>query len=46
MLRAIRKPFGYEPIITKEDIKGPGKRKKRTCKQLEISSLPDLEICR
>ena len=27
MLRAIRKPFGYEPILTKEDIKGPAKKK-------------------
>ena len=27
MLRAIRKPFGYEPILSKEDIKGPGKKK-------------------
>ncbi len=27
MLRAIRKPFGYEPILSKEDIKGPGRRK-------------------
>ena len=28
MLRAIRKPFGYEPILSKEDIKGTGKKKK------------------
>ena len=28
MLRTIRKPFGYEPIIKKEDIKGSGKKKK------------------
>lgn len=27
MLRTIRKPFGYEPIIKKEDIKGPGRKK-------------------
>lgn len=27
MLRAIRKPFGYEPIITKEDLKNPKKKK-------------------
>ena len=27
MLRAIRKPFGYEPILSKEDIKGPGRKK-------------------
>ncbi|MCG3087093.1 ABC transporter ATP-binding protein [Sporosarcina cyprini] len=27
MLRAIRKPFGYEPILKKEDIKGPGRKK-------------------
>lgn len=27
MQRVIRKPFGYEPILTKEDIKGPGKKK-------------------
>lgn len=27
MLRVIRKPFGYEPILTKEDIKGIGKKK-------------------
>ena len=27
MLRVIRKPFGYEPILTKEDIKGPGRKK-------------------
>ena len=27
MLRAIRKPFGYEPILSKEDIKGPAKKK-------------------
>jgi len=27
MLRAIRKPFGYEPILTKEDIKGPRRKK-------------------
>ena len=27
MLRTIRKPFGYEPIIKKEDIKGPNKKK-------------------
>ncbi|WP_438314712.1 ABC transporter ATP-binding protein [Sporosarcina sp. FA9] len=27
MLRIIRKPFGYEPILTKEDIKGPAKKK-------------------
>ena len=27
MLRAIRKPFGYEPILSKEDIKGTAKRK-------------------
>lgn len=27
MLRAIRKPFGHEPILTKEDIKGPGGKK-------------------
>ena len=27
MLRAIRKPFGYEPILSKEDIKGTGKKK-------------------
>ena len=27
MLRVIRKPFGYEPILTKEDIKGTGKKK-------------------
>jgi len=28
MLRAIRKPFGYEPILSKEDINGTGKKKK------------------
>lgn len=27
MLRAIRKPFGYEPILSKEDIKGKDKKK-------------------
>ena len=27
MLRAIRKPFGYDPILSKEDIKGPGRKK-------------------
>jgi len=27
MLRAIRKPFGYEPVLSKEDIKGPGRKK-------------------
>lgn len=27
MLRAIRKPFGYEPILSKEDIKGTNKKK-------------------
>lgn len=27
MLRAIRKPFGHEPILTKEDIKGPSRKK-------------------
>ncbi|MEK5040070.1 ABC transporter ATP-binding protein [Sporosarcina sp. FSL K6-3457] len=27
MLRIIRKPFGYEPIITKEDLKNPKKKK-------------------
>lgn len=27
MRRVIHKPFGYEPILTKEDIKGPGKKK-------------------
>lgn len=27
MLRAIRKPFGYEPIITKDDLKNPKKKK-------------------
>ena len=27
MLRAIRKPFGYEPVLSKEDIKGPGGKK-------------------
>lgn len=27
MLRAIRKPFGYEAILSKEDIKGPGKKR-------------------
>lgn len=27
MLRAIRKPFGYEPILSKEDLKGPGRKK-------------------
>ncbi|WP_336824345.1 ABC transporter ATP-binding protein [Sporosarcina sp. USHLN248] len=27
MLRTIRKPFGYEPIIRKEDIKGPSRKK-------------------
>ena len=27
MLRLIRKPFGYEPILTKEDIKGTSKKK-------------------
>ncbi|MFD1929470.1 ABC transporter ATP-binding protein [Sporosarcina siberiensis] len=27
MLRILRKPFGYEPILTKEDIKGPAKKK-------------------
>lgn len=27
MSRAIRKPFGYEPILTKEDIKGSGRKK-------------------
>ncbi|MHC8514503.1 ABC transporter ATP-binding protein [Sporosarcina sp. ITBMC105] len=27
MVRSIRKPFGYDPIIKKEDIKGPGKKK-------------------
>ncbi len=27
MVRAIRKPFGYEPILTKEDIKGTNKKK-------------------
>ena len=27
MLRVIRKPFGYEPILTKEDIKGTVKKK-------------------
>lgn len=27
MLRTIRKPFGYEPILTKEDLKGSGKKK-------------------
>ncbi len=28
MQKTIRKPFGYEPIIKKEDIKGPGRKKK------------------
>jgi ATP-binding cassette subfamily B multidrug efflux pump len=28
MLRAIRNPFGYEPILSKEDIQGKGKKKK------------------
>ncbi|MER2089036.1 MAG: ABC transporter ATP-binding protein [Sporosarcina sp.] len=28
MLRVIRKPFGYKPILTKEDIQGKGKKKK------------------
>ena len=28
MFRAIRKPFGYEPILTKEDIKGHSKKKR------------------
>ena len=28
MLRAIRKPFGYEPILSKEDIKDTLKRKR------------------
>ena len=28
MLRTIRKPFGYEPIIKKEDMKGSGRKKK------------------
>ncbi|MHA6258896.1 ABC transporter ATP-binding protein [Sporosarcina sp. CAU 1771] len=27
MLRAIHKPFGYEPILSKEDIKGTSKKK-------------------
>lgn len=27
MLPVIRKPFGYEPILTKEDLKGPRKKK-------------------
>ena len=27
MLRAIRKPFGYDAILTKDDIKGPGRKK-------------------
>lgn len=27
MQKIIRKPFGYEPIIKKEDIKGPGRKK-------------------
>lgn len=27
MLRSIRKPFGYEPLITKDDIKGTTKKK-------------------
>ena len=27
MFRVIRKPFGYEPLLTKEDIKKPRKRK-------------------
>ncbi|WP_342508282.1 ABC transporter ATP-binding protein [Sporosarcina sp. FSL K6-2383] len=27
MLRVIRKPFGYEPIITKDDLKDPKKKK-------------------
>ncbi|MFC5604982.1 ABC transporter ATP-binding protein [Sporosarcina koreensis] len=27
MVRITRKPFGYEPIIKKEDIKGPGRKK-------------------
>lgn len=27
MVRSIRKPFGYDPIIKKEDIKGPRKKK-------------------
>ncbi|MCZ2257446.1 ABC transporter ATP-binding protein [Sporosarcina sp. G11-34] len=27
MLRTIRKPFGYEPILTKEAIKGPARKK-------------------
>jgi ATP-binding cassette subfamily B protein len=29
MLRTIRNPFGYEPIIQKKDLKGAGKRKKK-----------------
>ncbi|MCG7335034.1 ABC transporter ATP-binding protein/permease [Sporosarcina sp. ACRSM] len=28
MLRTIRKPFGYEPIIQKKDLKGAGRKKK------------------
>ena len=29
MFRTIRKPFGYEPILTKEDIKGHSKKKRQ-----------------
>ncbi|CAM3139085.1 ABC transporter ATP-binding protein [Filibacter tadaridae] len=32
MSNAIRKPFGYEPIIKKEDIKGPNRKKKERAK--------------
>ena len=46
MLRAIRKPFGYEPILTKEDIKGPDRKKGERASNWKSVLSSNLETCR
>ena len=43
MLRTIRKPFGYEPIIKKEDMKGSGRKKKERAGDWKSYAQPNLE---
>ena len=46
MLRTIRKPFGYEPIIKKEDMKGPGRKKKERAGDWKSTLISNLETGR
>ena len=46
MMNFIRKPFGYEPIVTKEDLKKDNKKKVEKPSDWKGVLQSDMEACR